>query len=70
MEPTKHRARNLLTHMALGLAETGHAHGEALANRGETDAARQQLEEALSIFRRMGARAYIQRTGRALAELQ
>lgn len=56
--------------MSLGLAETGHAYGEALANRGETDAARQQFEEALRIFRHMKALPYSERTERALAELQ
>jgi tetratricopeptide (TPR) repeat protein len=56
--------------LALGIAETAHAYGEMLAQRGEIDAARERFAEALSVFRRMGAQPYIERTERALAELE
>lgn len=55
--------------MALDLGETAHAYGKALAHRGETDAARERFEEALDVFKRMGAGPYIQRTQRALEAL-
>jgi hypothetical protein len=54
----------------LSFAETAHAYGEALARRGETDAARERFEEALDAFRRMNARPYVERTERALAALE
>jgi tetratricopeptide (TPR) repeat protein len=56
--------------LALGIAETAHAYGEMLAQRGEIGAARERFAEALSVFRRMRAQPYIERTERSLAELK
>lgn len=56
--------------IALGIAEAAHAYGEMLAQRGEIVDARERFAEALSVFRRMGAQPYIERTERALAELE
>jgi tetratricopeptide (TPR) repeat protein len=55
--------------LALGVAETAHAYGEMLAQRGEIGAARERFAEALGVFRRMSAQPYIARAERALAEL-
>jgi hypothetical protein len=55
--------------LALGVAETAHAYGEMLAQRGEIGAARERFAEALSVFRRMSAQPYIERTERALVDL-
>jgi tetratricopeptide (TPR) repeat protein len=56
--------------LAFGIAETAHAYGEMLAQRGEIEAARERFAEALSAFPRAGAQPYIERTERALAVLQ
>jgi tetratricopeptide (TPR) repeat protein len=58
------------THRLLEEAETIEAYGEMLARKGERDAARQRLTEALSIFRRVNAGPYAERTERALADLK
>lgn len=55
--------------LALGVAETAHAYGEMLAQRGEMGAARERFAEALNVFRRMNAQPYIERTERALVDL-
>jgi class 3 adenylate cyclase/tetratricopeptide (TPR) repeat protein len=41
--------------------------GRVAGTRGETTRSRERLEEALHIFRRLGAQPYVQRTERALA---
>jgi tetratricopeptide (TPR) repeat protein len=45
------------------------AWGVTRGKQGERDAARTQLEEALDIFRRLGARPFMDRTQQALTEL-
>ena len=47
-----------------------HALGLMLAERGQLEGARAQLQEALEIFERLGARPSIERTAEALARLQ
>jgi tetratricopeptide (TPR) repeat protein len=56
--------------LALGVAETAHAYGEMLAQRGEIGGARERFAEALSVFRRMRAQPYIERTERVLVDLE
>lgn len=46
-----------------------HAHGQALASAGNRQAARRHLEDALAIFRRLGAREWTTGTLRAIALL-
>jgi tetratricopeptide (TPR) repeat protein len=53
--------------IALSIGETSHAYGGMLARAGDTEAARERYAEALSVFRRMGALPYIERTERALS---
>lgn len=55
---------------ARGVAETPRAHGEVLAQRGEIDVARKHFAESLSALRWMDAQRYIERTERALMELE
>jgi hypothetical protein len=44
-------------------------YGRAHALQGEEEPARQRLEEALAISRRLGERPYVERTKQALADL-
>ena len=52
-----------------GEAQTFHAWGRMHAERGEAERARERLEEAILIFRRLGAQPYAKRTEQALARL-
>jgi tetratricopeptide (TPR) repeat protein len=52
-----------------GQARALYEWGGMLARAGEVEQARPRLEEALSIFTRLGARPYIERTERALVQL-
>lgn len=45
-------------------------YGVVHAQQGQLEAARERLEEALAIFRRLGARPYIDRTEQRLAEVK
>jgi hypothetical protein len=46
-----------------------HVYGEMHARKGEREAARERLEAALAIFRRLGARKDVERVEQALATL-
>jgi tetratricopeptide (TPR) repeat protein len=43
--------------------------GRWLTEHGETERARERLEESLAIFRRLGARPYVERIERMLADI-
>jgi len=47
-----------------------HVYGAMHAQRGEPEPARERLEAALAIFRRLGARKDAERVEQALADLQ
>jgi tetratricopeptide (TPR) repeat protein len=53
-----------------GEARVLQVYGQLHAGRGEQEAAREQLEAALAIVRRLGARKDVERTERAIANLQ
>ena len=53
-------------HFPEGEAEALYAYGLMYLQKGQPAMARKRLEEALAIFRRLGARAYIERTEQAL----
>ena len=47
-----------------------HVYSEMHAQKGEPEPARERLEAALAIFRRLGARKDAERTEQALADLR